>query len=168
MHPKDTREELRRRQAKEDFVALGHERSVDRLWKQYVLDAQNGLDVPTRNRTQIYNWSKWDHWEDNAKARLGERIDDQQKAVEDFRKLGVQRLGLLTEKAVETIAKMMDGGDKVALTAATEVLDRVGIVKFDSKTLKKEPDSVPQAAVPDPDSPDEVLQKFLADRTKGT
>ena len=168
--PADPREALRRLQAREDYIGMGHKRSVDALFKSYVQRGRECPDeageIPTRSRTQIYRWSDEDEWERHAQEALVGSIEQQRKQREEKRERGYHKLSLLSDKAIETLSKFMDGGDRQALLAAIETLDRAGVVRQDKI---KAGDVAPQtASAPAHTASDEEILRYFSEKARGT
>lgn len=161
--PKAGNDELKRLQAREDYIAMGHQRSRDKLFKEYVRRGRDGEIVPTRNRNQFYKWSEDDTWEQIALERLRSEIEDHGKALADARKRGFITLSLLTDKAIERLGREIDNGDsKIAVDVAKDVLTRVGVVGPDKRPALKEKDVAPARTVPTADDPDSKIHEFFA------
>lgn len=145
---------------------MGHKRSVDALYKSYVLAGRTeGTDlgtIPTRNRNEIYKWAEEDEWERHARESLLGTLEQQTKMRQDMRSRGYHKLALLTDNAIETLLKMMGGGDATALKAAIEVLDRAGVVRQDKiKAEDVDPDNRKRPAL---DATEEDILNYLSDK----
>lgn len=165
--PKAGNDELKRLQAREDYIAMGHKRSRDALFKDYVRRGRDGEIVPTRNRNQFYKWSDEDKWEQIALERLRSEIEDQGKALSDARKRSYINLSLLTDVAIERLLKELQGGDsKLAVDIAKDVLTRVGVVGPDKRAPLKDDPEKPKLELPTADDPDSKIHEFFANVSK--
>ena len=162
---------LRRQQALHDFLMMGPNRSVHKLWERYVEERRNGEDVPTTNNELIYRWAKEDDWYAEAARFDRQRQEDERKQLEQVRALAQSNLNTLSNLAVETLAELVQcAKDEVRLRAATEILDRIGVVRVSVTEAAKKRNSGDsgtvenlQIKVPSADAPEEEWQKFLHD-----
>lgn len=165
----DARDELKRKQAREDYVALGHKRSVEGLWKEYCRKRKQGDPlVPTTNRNTIYRWAKEDQWEAYAKEQIEGLIDNARKVLEDQRIRAYRDIALATDKATVALLEIVQiGTNAERLKAAAEILDRAGIVKQDGRKADiAELRSERASDAPAADAPEADLLQYLADKAK--
>lgn len=162
VRPKDTDKTLEaRRRAREDFVALGPNRSAKKLFDQYVA---LGEEAPSRNRNTLTEWRRLDQWDDAA-LRADSEITHSPTMM-DIRSSGLSMMSGLVDSAVERLQFLMRCGDyKIELAATTEILDRVGLGKIDNKT-----DNTNNIAIftspPPADSPMEEKLKYFSEQIR--
>lgn len=124
--------ELKKLLAYNDFRAMpAGQRSIDALWREYVRRNREGDDVPTTNRSTLYQWAKEKQWQQRL---LQEEQEAQQAEREAFlaeRQRTIHAMfAIFREVALPTWKKLIEGAEDETVQARLilGLADRVGFV----------------------------------------
>jgi len=121
---------LRRKLAYGDYRRMPNkERSIDALWRSYVEKNRQGEDVPTTNRTKLYQWANEDDWKNQLIAEEKERQEAERSADLRSRKRQMYKFASMLDVANEALLALIQSPDTdqaVRLRAVTALYDRIG------------------------------------------
>jgi hypothetical protein len=147
------------RQAFEDFIAMGPDRSVEALYRRYAAQASEGIAVPSKSHQRLVTWSQQYRWPKRAKEHdreqgarrrreLTARVD---KQLDRMVVLGeeLQELGIMVAKA-RAAANQVTAAEAVAFIAlgAKLTLRGMGVPEQLGAGQDKRGDDFPPAESP--------------------
>ena len=104
--------------------------------------------IPTTNRSTIYEWCKEDRWKERYAEMNANNADIKLKKYDKVRENSFGRMVAMQHAALETILDLAinSGDSKVRLAAAETILDRTGLGKIPAKLQAAQVDEKPEAA----------------------
>lgn len=135
-------------------------RSVAKLLTEFQRQRrETGAEVPTTNTTQIYEWSRQYRWEWICQQRDLLELEFDKKTFAHTRRKIFKGLNRLGDKALANLEMVLDDPEarhRDKLSAAVEILDRIGVAKRPAEI-----DDIPVQRVELPDEEtEEVYQDF--------
>lgn len=161
-------EDAKRKRAKEDFINLGMNASVNKLFEYYrdtVAPEYGREHVPSLHKPDLLRWAREDKWYEALKERVNDVTETKRRDYEAIRSLRFDDLHDLSEQAVKAIRDMLTSEDiapkdfKAKTDVAFEVLDRIGITS--KKPVADAATPATSFALPPSDADDNDLAEYL-------
>lgn len=135
----DSRDEVRRKRAFEDFYNLPiKERSINKLYQIYVQRGQENPalagEIPTRDRSVLYRWAKEDDWHQKALDRQDEEFERINEYIFSVQRRAYDGFAAIADDAVAVLYDKMrnSDNDKVAVDTAWKILETLGVRQLTS------------------------------------